>query len=255
MDAVSHRALTVDQFTKQAIPFASLPGHSTSLDILTELSRPSSADAALDVACGPGIVACHFAPFVGHITGIDITPEMIVQAKAAQRSRGFTNMAWQVGPAEPLPFETGSFSLVVTRYAFHHFQHPDRVIAELIRVCKPGGRVLIADVAQPDDKVAGYDEIEMLRDPSHVHALSRAEFAGLLVSPQMEAARFSEYKVEMSLESQLAASFPVPGGAIKIRDLLQQDVGLDRRGFSAHWVGDELQYAVPIVVGVATKSS
>jgi hypothetical protein len=57
----------------------------------------------------------------------------------------------------------------------------------------------------------------------------------------------------MSLESQLAASFPVPGGADRIRDLLRQDVGVDRRGVSAHWVGSELNYAVPIVVGVASK--
>lgn len=255
MDTVSHRALTIDQFTKQAVPFANLPGHSSSLDVLTELSSPSTTDDALDIACGPGIVACHFSPLVAHITGIDITPEMIRQAEAAQKARRLTNMAWRVAPAEPLPFESNSFSLVVTRYSFHHFQYPERVVAEMMRVCRPGGRILIADVAQPDDKAFGYDQIEMLRDPSHVHALSRAEFADLFASPMMDAARFGEYKVEMSLESQLAASFPVPGGAERIRKLMQMDVGVDRCGVSAHWVGDELQYAVPIVVGAATKRS
>jgi ubiquinone/menaquinone biosynthesis C-methylase UbiE len=253
MDAVSHRALTIDQFTKQAIPFANLPGHSSSLDALTQLSKPSTSDKVLDVACGPGIVACHFAPLVAHITGIDITPEMIRQAEAAQKARSLTNMAWRVAPAEPLPFEDNSFSLVVTRYSFHHFQHPDSVVAEMLRVCRAGGRILIADVAQPEDKVAGYDEIELLRDPSHVHALSRSEFAGLFSSPMMEPARFSEYKVEMSLESQLAASFPAPGGADGIRNLLRKDVGLDRCGVSAHWVDAELHYAVPIVAGTAIK--
>jgi SAM-dependent methyltransferase len=253
MDAVSHRALTIEQFTKQAVPFANLPGHSSSLDALTELSKPSASDTALDVACGPGIVACHFAPLVAHITGIDITLEMIRQAESAQRARDLTNMAWRVASAEPLPFEDNSFSLVITRYSLHHFQHPDRVVAEMLRVCRVGGRILIADVAQPDDKVARYDEIELLRDPSHVHALSRSEFANLFSSPTMEAARFSGYKVEMSLESQLAASFPAPGGADRIRNLLREDVGLDRCGVSAHWVGAELHYAVPIVVGAATK--
>jgi SAM-dependent methyltransferase len=253
MDAHSHRALTIDQFTKQAVPFANLPGHSSSLETLTELSQPSTSDEVLDVACGPGIVACHFAPLVAQITGIDITPKMIRQAEAAQKARGLTNMVWRVAPAEPLPFRDNDFSLVITRYSFHHFQHPDSVFAEMLRVCKPGGRILVADVAQPDDKVAGYDEIELLRDPSHVHALSRSEFAKLFSSPMVGAARFGEYKVEMSLESQLAASFPVPGGADRIRNRLREDVGLDCCGVSAHWVGAELHYAVPIVVGVATK--
>jgi ubiquinone/menaquinone biosynthesis C-methylase UbiE len=253
MDAVSHLALTIDQFTKQAVPFANLPGHSSSLDVLTDLSRPSTSDDALDIACGPGIVACHFAPLVAHITGIDITPEMVRQAEAAHRARGLTNMAWRVAPAEPLPFENDSFSLVLTRYSFHHFQYPERVVAEMLRVCKPGGRILIADVAQPDDKVIGYDEIERLRDPSHVHALSRSEFANLFAAPLVESAAFREYKVEMSLETQLAASFPVADGAERVRKLLQMDVGVDRCGVSAHWVGNELHYAVPIVVGAATK--
>lgn len=253
MDAVSHRLLTIDQFTKQAVPFAGLPGHSSSLGILAELARPSPSDVVLDVACGPGIVACHFAPLVHHITGIDITPEMIRQAEAAQRTRGLANMDWRVAPAEPLPLADDSFSLVITRYSFHHFQRADRVFADMLRVCRPGGRVLVADVAQPEDKVAGYDEIELLRDPSHVHASSRAEFAHHFESPMLEDVRFAEYKVEMSLESQLAASFPVPGGADRIRSLLRDDVGIDRCGVSAHWVGGELHYAVPIVAGVATK--
>ena len=77
MDVVSHRAFTIDQFSKQAVPFAKLPGHSSSLGTLTELAKPSLLDDALDIACGPGIVACHFAPLVRRITGIDVTPEMI----------------------------------------------------------------------------------------------------------------------------------------------------------------------------------
>lgn len=255
MDATSHRALTIDQFTKQAIPFAQLPGHSSSLDLLTAMANPSTADQALDVACGPGLVACHFAPLVGHITGIDITPEMVRQAEKAQADRGLGNMTWKVGTASPLPFADSAFSLVITRYSFHHFQDPSAVVAELIRVLRPGGRLLIADVAQPSDKAGGYDEIELLRDPSHVHALTREEFAGLFVSSRLGPARFAEYKVEMSLESQLSASFPVPGGADRTRELLRQDVGVDRCGVAAHWVGSELHYAIPIVVGVASKVS
>ena len=253
MDEKTHKALSIDQFTRQAIPFASLPGHSSSLDILSHLSKPNSTDLALDVACGPGLVACHFAPSVSHITGLDITPEMIRQAEQAQTKGGLSNMAWQVGPADPLPFDNSSFSLVLTRYSFHHFQRPGSVLAEMIRVCRPGGRVLVADVAQQADKVDAYDEIELLRDPSHTHALSRDEFANLFAASGLEAILFDEYKVEMALEVQLSASFPVPGGADRIRELVRADVGHDRCGLSAHWVGSELHYELPIVVAVGRK--
>ena len=253
MDDKAHQALTIDQFTRQAAPFASLPGHSSSLDILSRLSNPNPTDRALDVACGPGLVACHFAPFVSHITGLDITPEMIRQAEQAQSKGDLNNMTWQVGSADPLPFEDSTFSLVLTRYSFHHFQRPGSVLAEMIRVCRPGGRVLVADVAQPADKVAGYDEIELLRDPSHTHALSRDELANLFAGSGLESILFDEYKVEMALETQLSASFPVPGGADRIRELVRADVGHDRCGLSAHWVGSELHYAIPIVVAVGRK--
>ena len=253
MDAAAHQALTIDQFTRQAVPFAKLPGHSSSLDILTGLSRPSSNDLALDVACGPGLVACHFSPLVAHITGLDITPEMIRQAERAQTDRGLHNMTWRVGSADPLPFADAAFSLVITRYSFHHFQRPAAVLAEMVRVCRPGGRVLVADVAQPADKVSAYDQIELLRDPSHVHALSRDEFAGLFTSSRLTDVQFAEYKVDLELAAQLAASFPVPGGADRIRQLFHSDVGVDRLGVAAHWVGSELHYAVPIVVAVGSK--
>jgi len=253
MDEQAHQALTIDQFTRQAVPFARLPGHASSLAILSGLANPNPDDIALDVACGPGLVACHFAPHVSHITGLDITPEMIRQAEHAQANAGLNNMTWRVGSADPLPFEDASFSLVLTRYSFHHFQRPASVLAEMFRVCRPGGRVLVADVAQPADKVAGYDEIELLRDPSHTHALSRDEFASLFAGSGLKSVLFDEYKVEMALETQLSASFPVPGGAEKIRELVRADVGHDRRGLSAHWVGSELHYAIPIVVAVGTK--
>ncbi len=253
MDARSHQALTIDQFTKQAIPFAKLPGHSSALDMLVSLANPSTSDCVLDVACGPGLVACHFAPFVAQITGLDITPEMIRQAEQARLERGLAKMNWVVGSAEPLPFPDAMFTLVITRYSFHHFLKPKVVLAEMVRVCRPGGRVLVADVAQPADKTASYDEIELLRDPSHVHALSRDEFANLFEISGLHSVQFGEYKVEMALEQQLAASFPVPGGAERIRALVRADVGEDRCGISAHWVGSDLHYAVPIVLGMGIK--
>lgn len=254
MDAAAHRALTIDQFTRQAEPFARLPGHSSALDLLVRLSRPSPTDHALDVACGPGLVACHFAPEVARITGLDLTPEMIRQAEITQSARGLTNMAWCVGKAEPLPFADASFTIVLTRYSFHHFQNPGAVLSEMLRVCRPGGRVLVADVVLPADKVDAYDAIERFRDPSHVHALHRDEFAALIAGSGLSQLEFAEYKVDLAVEDQLAASFPVEGGADRFREALRADVGVDRFGVSARWEGDALWYSIPIAVAAGVKA-
>ncbi|QEF96248.1 putative methyltransferase YcgJ [Stieleria maiorica] len=254
MDPNTHSALTIEQFTRQAVPFASLPGHSAAMDILVELAAPGPEDDMLDVACGPGIVACHFAPLVGSVTGLDLTPEMIRQARMRQSEQGIKNASWIEGSAALLPFDDATFSLVLTRYSFHHFQAPAQVLSEMRRVCKPGGRVVVADVSLPSDKVAGYDEIELLRDPSHVHALSRDEFADLFSSDEFDRVQFKEYKVELTLEEQLAVSFPVPGGADRIRNLMQNDVGVDRIGVQASLDDGTLRYSIPITVAAATTA-
>lgn len=70
--AAIHNQTIIDQFSQQAVPFAELPGHLQSMQMLIELSGVSSADTVLDVACGPGLVACEFAPYANRVMGIDI---------------------------------------------------------------------------------------------------------------------------------------------------------------------------------------
>jgi len=133
----SHQEQIVEQFTQQAISFARLPGHLDALELLLKMAQPGESDTVLDVACGPGLVACAFAPYAGQVTGIDITPAMIEQAQKRQQEQGLANLDWLVGDALPLPWADNSFSLVITRYSFHHFLEPQAVLAEMIRVCCP----------------------------------------------------------------------------------------------------------------------
>src|SRR5690349_18663181 len=73
--AEEHQRLIVDQFTKQAIPFSQMPDHSPELILAATEVGPT--DTVLDVACGPGVLACAFAQIAHHVTGIDLTPAMI----------------------------------------------------------------------------------------------------------------------------------------------------------------------------------
>ena len=112
------------------------------------LAKLLKGDTVLDVACGPGIVACELAKFVSHITGIDITPSMIEQAKQMQKERKLDNMSWRIGDILTLPFTDSSFSLLITLYSFHHLLERQKVLVEMIRVCKPDKRIVIIDVRQ-----------------------------------------------------------------------------------------------------------
>ncbi|MDD3374745.1 MAG: methyltransferase domain-containing protein [Candidatus Omnitrophica bacterium] len=248
-----HDEKIIDQFTKQAIPFAELPGHLDSIQMLIELSKVSENDTVLDVACGPGLVACEFAKVAREVKGIDITEKMIEQAKARQKERGLTNISWDIGTVLPLPYESESFSAVVTRYSFHHFLEPRDVLDEMIRVCRTGGVVLVADAVLPVNKVDAYNRMERLRDSSHTRALSYDEWERLLKGSRLRNLLRGSYKVEMELEKQLKASFPNPGDDEKIRDIFRKDIGVNSLGMDAHMVGDEIHFSYPISIYVGNK--
>ena len=157
-----HNESIISQFTKQAIPFTHLSEHSNQygLELMVELAKPQKGDTVLDVACGPGIVACQLAKFVSSVTGIDITPAMIEQAKQMQKEKKLNNLTWEIGDILTLPFDDSSFSLVITRYSFHHLLNPLQVLEEMIRVCKQDGRIVIIDVAPESNKVDEYNRVK-----------------------------------------------------------------------------------------------
>lgn len=248
-----HQQLIVQQFTRQAIPFAQLPGHLDSLDLLLELTRPSSEDTVLDLACGPGLVACAFARQAGQVIGLDLTPAMLEQAAKRQQEQGLTNLVWKQGDVQALSYADNSFSMVITRYSFHHLLDPQQTLAEMIRVCKPGGRVLVADVALPPEKSAAYDRLEIMRDPSHTHALTTDEFSKLFLQSCLQECRQASYGVELELEAQLRASFPNPGDEERIRQLVTEDIGIDNLGINARRKDETVVYSVPISVFVGRK--
>jgi ubiquinone/menaquinone biosynthesis C-methylase UbiE len=249
----AHRANIVAQFSQQAIPFTRVPGHLDAMQTLIEISQVCQDDQVLDVACGPGIVACEFARHAASVTGIDLTPAMIEQAEKRQWEQGLENLTWTVGDATPLPFADDSFSLVITRYSFHHLLEPERALSEMIRVCRPGGRVMVADVATEAAKAKAYDRLEILRDPSHTHALTQEEFSALFQASGLVDCRQSGYGVDIELEAQMRASFPKPGDELKVREMITGDIGIDSIGINARRLDGNIVYTVPIAVYVGRK--
>lgn len=129
---------------------------------------PAATGRILEVACGTGVVTAALAPGAAKIVGVDASPEMLARARA--RCAGLGHVGFLTADAETLPFPDGAFDAVVTRLAVHHFAHPERALAGIARVLRPGGRVAIVDVVAPEDQASArlMNAIEALRDPSHV---------------------------------------------------------------------------------------
>lgn len=249
----THQAKIIEQFTRQAIPFTQVQAHSDAVQVLIELSDVCKNDNVLDVACGPGIVTCEFALYADHVSGIDITPEMILQAEKRQLEKGIKNMTWDIGNSVSLPYPDNSFSIVLTRYSFHHLLEPQRTLSEMIRVCKTGGMVIVADVAVESSKSKYYDNLEKMRDPSHTHALTHEEFALLFLNSGLSDCIQSSYDVNIELGDQLRASFPNSGDESKLRDMIMNDIGINQIGINARKENNRIIYTVPISVYAGKK--
>lgn len=98
----------------------------------------------LDVACGAGQIAIPAARAGVRVTGVDIAPNLIEQARARARAEG-VDARFDEGDAEMLPYDDAAFDLVVSLMGAMFAPRPDRVAAELVRVCRPGGRIVMAN--------------------------------------------------------------------------------------------------------------
>jgi ubiquinone/menaquinone biosynthesis C-methylase UbiE len=250
----THRALIREQFTRQAVPFANAPAirNVEMLDRIVDLSGAIASDTVLDVGCGPGLLACAFAARVRSVTGVDVTTAMLQQAGAEQRSRNLPNAHWVQADATCLPYRDDEFSLVTSRLTFHHLVQPLAVLREMVRICKPDGRVVVVDVSPPPDKVAAFDRMEKLRDPSHTHALPLEELTALFAAAGLQNPRLDWWRMEGELESLLARSFPPPGDDERVRQMFRESLEEDAMGIVPRMQNGAIVYTFPMVFLSAT---
>jgi ubiquinone/menaquinone biosynthesis C-methylase UbiE len=252
MSQATHHDLILDQFTRQATPFstANTITDANALRMIVAAAQAGPEDTVLDVACGGGIVVCAFAPEVGHATGIDMTPAMLDRARQLAAEKALSNTSWDQGDVLSLPYPDGTFSIVVTRFSMHHFLDPLSVLREMVRVCAPGGRIVVIDMYASEDtaKAAEWNRLEKLRDPSHVRCLTLTELNGLFAAVGLSAPQATFYELRDEVANLLRRSFPYPGDDIRITEMFAASIADDRLGIAVRREDDKLLYAYPVTI-------
>ena len=162
-----------DRFARTAVQVAARQDERAAAlaEAVHEFVLPGGDERAVDVGAGAGALAFALAPLVRDVVGVDRVPELLELAR--ERAAAYPNVTFVEGDAEHLPFEDGSFDLAATLRTLHHVPRPELVIAELVRVTRHGGRLLVVDQIAPVDPLAALvlDRFERARDPGHTRLL------------------------------------------------------------------------------------
>ncbi len=228
MDATDHKAVVREEFTRQADAYAKA-AVITDQDRLARLIgaiAPEPGARAIEVATGPGYVAMALAARCREVVGVDLTEAPLRIAERTRQNRDLHNVRFQSADAEELPFADGEFDIAVCRFAFHHFEHAARVLAEMCRVCRAGGTIAVEDLyaSELPKRASYYNSFERLRDHSHVRAFSPTDLIGMFAKAGVELQRLYSDELVADMEEWLLSAQTGSADATEVRRLLNDDM-------------------------------
>ncbi|HSP55713.1 MAG TPA: class I SAM-dependent methyltransferase [Dehalococcoidia bacterium] len=197
-------------------------------------SGAAPGDHVLDVGTGPGFSAFPFARRSQRVTGLDWRPELLEVARREAARRRINNVTFVEAAPSALPFPDGSFDLVVSAAALHHFGDPEGVLSEMARVCRDGGSLALEDVLASEQAIRAryHNRIERLRDRSHQRLLALSEIVAFIGKAGLIVSRVEVLGSLREFNEWIAVTRPPFRRAEHIRRLLQGSVEQDLSGLA-----------------------
>lgn len=216
---------------------------------------PCRENTLLEVAAGTCACGRSFAPLVRTVVCLDATVPMLRIGQQEADKEHLSNMVFVKGYAEELPFLDNSFDIVFSRLAFHHFTDVTAVFSEMVRVLKPGGKLVMIDMEAADEVLRKTeDEIETQRDPSHVKNLSKTEMLSLFETHGLAIEKCETTEMPQRLENWLALTRTPDLIREKIRQRMRADVtGNDKTGFSPYLKNNDIFFNQKWVLAIGKK--
>jgi len=224
-----------------------------------ECLDPIADETLLDLGSGPGAMARAAGPFVAGVVLCDLSPAMLRVAGTESRRAGRLVPSRAAADGSRLPFRNVSFDLVACRNAVRLLGDPERVIAEIARVLRPGGRVAMSDVMATGDTAVDrvVFEIETLLAPADVTLRTPAEWGAMLAAAGLRLETTDAGLVELdggrSLLDACARCGVAQEGVEAARRLLLEAPEPVRRALGVLVHGSDVVYHPPYGIAGATK--
>lgn len=154
-------------------------------EILLDMLDGGVYNRILDIGTGTGYLAFALAKAYPHalVCGIDIAQGIMEENRIRARNGGFSNLVFQTFDGLAYPFEDGTFDLIVSRYAFHHFPDPGNAVRQMHGLLRPGGRVLLSDpVRAAQDRDGIMDRFMRIKQDGHIRFYAREELETLFTA-------------------------------------------------------------------------
>lgn len=153
----------------------------------------------MDVACGSGEFSIFCAQRIESVQGVDISDNMIALAKKQATSSGTSNARFICHQVEKIPFDDQTFSAVICKSAFHHFDDCQKIFQEMLRCLKPGGKISVQDIVAYDNNNADsyFEKLEKIIDRSHHKTLSKEMITELYTKTTLPLLKRVEVEIDL----------------------------------------------------------